>query len=207
MGSEDRFKRSKVQNSHRRKAFLREPRERILIVCEGERTEPQYFKAFQLTNVKIVGTGYNTDSLVNYSLELQNEAIKNKEKFDQVWCVFDRDSFPSQNYNNAFIIAAQNGISIAYSNEAFELWYLLHHHYYDSALSRTDYISKLDGLFGYRYQKNSPNIYEDLKSKQHIAIRNAEKLLLHHTADNPERNNPSTTVHLLVNELNKWLKE
>ena len=60
----------------------------ILIVCEGENTEPSYFNQFRLSSatVKPVGEGYNTLSLVSRAIELANE--KNYEK---VWCVFDKD--------------------------------------------------------------------------------------------------------------------
>ncbi len=39
----------------------------ILIVCEGENTEPSYFNQFRITSAKVksVGEGYNTVSLVN----------------------------------------------------------------------------------------------------------------------------------------------
>jgi hypothetical protein len=42
---------------------------RILIVCEGEKTEPNYFKGFQTNpevydSIDIHGTGYNTVSLI-----------------------------------------------------------------------------------------------------------------------------------------------
>lgn len=39
----------------------------ILIVCEGENTEPSYFNQFRITSAKVepIGEGYNTVSLVN----------------------------------------------------------------------------------------------------------------------------------------------
>lgn len=58
----------------------------ILIVCEGDNTEPSYFNQFRLSfaTVKSVGEGYNTISLVERARQLSNQ-----NKYDQVWCVFD----------------------------------------------------------------------------------------------------------------------
>src|SRR5688572_11689147 len=109
----------------KRKVNVRETIPRFLIVCEGERTEPNYFLSFRVPRdviqVEIHGTGYNTVSLVRKAIEL-----KAKGEYDQAWCVFDRDSFSVESFNAAIKLAKQHRIKVAYSNEAFELWYLLH---------------------------------------------------------------------------------
>jgi hypothetical protein len=60
---------------------------------------------------------------------------------------------------------------------------------------------------GIPYRKNNPDMYYLLEDWQPTAIRNAQTLLdsygSHH---NPERDNPSTTVHYLVQELNKYAR-
>ena len=101
----------------------------ILIVCEGEKTEPNYFKSFRVSSVKInvIGLGANTISLVNETKKLVNEYRRKKIKFDSVWCVFDLDNFPVNNFNNAITLAKSLGYKVAYSNESFELWSLLSH--------------------------------------------------------------------------------
>ena len=84
----------------KRKINVKDTIQRFLIVCEGARTEPIYFKSFrvpkEVISVDIHGTGYNTISLVQRAIELRND-----EDYDQVWCVFDRDIFPPQNFNAA----------------------------------------------------------------------------------------------------------
>lgn len=95
-------------------------------------------------------------------------------------------------------------IKIAYSNEAFELWYLLHFNYYDTKMSRTSYKKMLTSLLKEKYKKNSVDMYEKLLDKQANAIRNAKKLLSAYSSLNPEQDNPSTTVFILVEELNKY---
>lgn len=205
MGSDDLFKRIKEIKEFKRSVGTRgQNRDRILIVCEGEETEQHYFEGFRLTNVTVKGTGYNTDSLIRKAIELRDQAIRAKEKYDQVWCVFDRDSFSPETYNNAFILARTHGIEVAYSNEAFELWYLLHFNYYDTGLSRNQYKAKLSQLLGHEYKKNSRLIFEEIFERQDDAIRNAERLLSQYPNPNPENDNPSTTMHVLVEELRKW---
>ncbi len=117
-----------------------------------------------------------------------------------------------QNINQAIKKASKKinkikEIQIAYSNEAFELWYLLHFNYYETALSRADYKKMLSTpeRLGFSYQKNNPDMYETLQNKQSIAIENANRLLKNYNPPNPGTDNPSTTVHLLVQELNRFL--
>ncbi|MCP4152147.1 MAG: RloB domain-containing protein, partial [bacterium] len=49
-------------------------------------------------------------ALLKYALKLKETAARNHEEYDQVWCVFDRDSFPPQNYNAAIKLAKQKNI-------------------------------------------------------------------------------------------------
>jgi len=101
---------------------------KILIVTEGTKTEPNYFRKFRKFNsgtivydVDVKGLGSNTIDVVDKAIML-----KNNGEYDSVWAVFDRDSFPPNKFNDAIIKAESNGIDCAWSNEAFELWYLYH---------------------------------------------------------------------------------
>lgn len=48
-------------------------------------------------------------------------------------------------------------------------------------------------------------MYQELLDKQQTAIKNAEKLLKNYEPPKPGKDNPSTTVHLLVQKLNEFL--
>jgi hypothetical protein len=176
--------------------------ERFLIVCEGAKTEPNYFRAFRVPKevVTVLGLGSNTVRLVEQAITRASQG-----EWDQVWCVFDRDSFPSRNFNEALELAARHNIQVAYSNQAFELWYLLHFHYCDAAIARAEYCAKLTALLGRPYEKNSEAMYEDLEEKQADAIRNAARLLNQYSPCRLESDNPSTTVHRLVQALNRFV--
>lgn len=196
---------SKRKKSNR-KVKTRDLIERILIVCEGGKTEPNYFKKFPIDkskyHVESRGEGRITKSLVERAIEIQKITLL---PFNKIWCVFDKDDNSDEVFNEARQIAKANNIEVAYSNEAFELWYLLHFNYYYSAISRQQYREKLTELLGHKYEKNSENMYQELEDKQPDAIRNAEKLLNDHFERNgriePAKDNPSTTVHKLVEEL------
>ena len=186
----------------------------FLIVCEGEKTEPNYFRSFpvdtKVIKLDIKGEGKNTKSLVEKAMELKSNAEYDEK--DRFGCVFDRDKNPknpndSQNFNSAITLARNNGIDVAYSNDAFELWYLLHFHFYNTGISRQDYQNMLTKLLGHEYKKNSETIYEELKDKQQDAIKHAKRLLQEYEPPNPETDNPSTTVHLLVEELNSFIPD
>ncbi|MGI2905687.1 RloB family protein [Tolypothrix sp. VBCCA 56010] len=187
-----------------RKVNTREIRQRFLIVCEGEKTEPNYFKSFRVpknvAEVNVQGLGKNPSKLVESAKELNKQ-----DDYDQVWCVFDRNSWTREDFNNAIKNANDQGFKVAYSNEAFELWYVLHFEFINTGIPRSDYLRKLTYLIGRTYQKNSETIYDDLLEKQSIAIRHAENLLKQYDPHIPAEDNPSTTVHLLVQELNKFI--
>ena len=203
MGSDDLF--WKRKNDLKRKTAFRQQKKSLLIVCEGQKTEPNYFRSFCISSLKVevVGTGRNTGSLVDYTIDL-----KEKEDYDQIWCVFDKDSFEDNQFNDAVNKAEKNKFRVAYSNESFELWYILHFEYLHSAIPRTGYISKLSHLLGRRYVKRDKDMYDLLLDKQRTAIRNSERLLDSYASQSvPSSRNPSTTVHLLVRELNRHMKK
>lgn len=207
---DDGFWKHKQVKALKRKVYIRSPRDKFLIVCEGAKTEPNYFRSFRLTSscIKdVFGIGDNTEELVRRTIEYKNNANRYGIRYDQIWCVFDKDAFPVQNFNNALALANQEGIKVAYSNEAFELWYLLHFDYFCTATNRADYITILTSKLGTRYQKNSETMYQKLFDKQMTAIKNAKRLLTSYSLCVPCQNNPSTTVHLLVEELNKFLNQ
>jgi hypothetical protein len=103
-------------------------------------------------------------------------------------------------------LAKKGGIEVAYSNASFELWYILHFEFLNTGISQSDYEKKLTQNLGHKYQKNSDTIYDEILEFQPTAIRNAERLLAQYSPINPEQNNPSTTVHLLVSELNRFIR-
>jgi hypothetical protein len=183
-------------------------RRRVLILCEDSKSSCYYIRSFPFDprRVELIvgGTGRNCDDLVAEAIRLTGIALKEGRAFNDVWCVFDRDAFPLANYHRAFELAHSNSIKVAWSNEAFELWYLLHFNYHDTGICRDDYKAKLRAC-GLTYDKASDLTYDLIKDRQQTAIKFAKKLERFWNEQgvrNPERQNPSTNVHRLVEFLN-----
>lgn len=145
---------------------------------------------------------------------------KNKLDKGQVWCVYDKDSFPASDFNG--VAARAENLSqdnpdlqyhVAWSNECIEFWFLLHFAYYTSNNHRTEYISFLNDKFmelgSGKYQKNLKNIYKILMEKGNpkLAIRYAKRIMKDGHGKTPTEIAPGTTVYELVEELAKYLPE
>ena len=217
-----------IKNKHKGTALSRQmnnksKRKHYLIVCEGEKTEPNYFESLKnalpkgvlsVYDFKIDGTGFNTESLVRKAIDLKT-AWENQLgviKIDKLWVVFDKDSFKPEVFNNAIEICLKNQpiVEAAWTNEAFELWYLLHFHYYNTGISRKQYQDLIEGNFknkglkNYKYKKNSPDMFKLLETygSRENAIKNAHNLEKTYAGRTDFANhNPSTMVHKLVEEL------
>lgn len=205
-----RQKKDHRSSSLTRKQGTREVKQSFLIVCEGVRTEPDYFKAFRMTTatVKAIGQAMNAVSLVNKAISIREADLKKKREYDQCWVVFDKDDFPAQDFNQAIALAKRNGFQVAYSNQAFEYWFLLHFNPYKGSIHRNNYAEMLSKLTGLSYSKCEgfgAVMYNRLINLQHQAIKNAKAVLAEISHGNPAMEESSTTVHLLVSELNRYL--
>lgn len=194
---------------------------KFLLVCEGEATEPNYFYSFHrkaknilcdVEPISIKGKK-QPDKIVEEAIRLKN--TPKGKTYDRIWVVFDKDDASDAKFNKAIQDATKAGIAVAWTNEAFELWYVLHFQYRNTPMSREDYQKAIEaeinkekkGRKKYKYEKNDPNMHSLLEEHgcQETAIRNAEKLLELHPNNgctSCAKSNPCTTVHKLVRELN-----
>lgn len=198
-----------------------EKQKSFLIVCEGE-TEEFYFKSFPVATaiVKPIGIGMSNIKLVEYA-----ETLSKLEEYKgyEVWCVFDFDIDPNienqkQDYDFAIEYAKKQGFQVAYSNDAFELWYVLH--YKDIAsgeIHRDVYFDFLGNMWDINYRKNGKtikfaktvykNLEDDINASQEEAITRAERLFESQKEKLYSEQNPCTTVFELIVALNKYLKQ
>lgn len=188
----------------------------ILIVCEGEQTEPNYFQAIidthrlntVLLQIEVQGVGRGALSLTEYALRLQK---RGPDRYSQIWCVFDKDDFKPDAFDNAINRAKGHSfLRVAWSNEAFELWYVLHFQYLDAAPgyaagpAREYYKARLTDLLRplgcAKYEKNDPTLYALLGPERlQTAMGHARRLQAYHPAETPfHQRLPATTVHELV---------
>ena len=200
------------------KEGTRELRAFFLIVCEGAKTEPNYFKSFPKMAGNLVfdltfdGGGISTTKVLEKALDIRD---KSSQKFDRIWIVFDKDSFPEGHFNKAILDAEKEGIKSAWSNEAFELWYLLHFVYRNTGMSRDEYKKAIEvqvntqikvktGKAGsFSYKKNDAGMYKTLQEygNEKNAMSWAERLEKTYTGQQYAKYNPCTTVYKLVQEL------
>lgn len=208
-----------VEPIFERPAPFRAEKQTILIVCEGENTEPTYFNQFRLSSatIKAIGDGYNTISLVEQATRLQD-----KYQCDQVWCVFDKDSNSAQNFNGAISLANSLNYGIAWSNQAFEYWLILHFEdHQGGGMNRSEYnnkinkyINPLGAVFdGETNKKISDKFFNLLigidpktnAKRTNLAISRAKRNLSFHSGVNLAAAESSTTVFRLVEEILKYV--
>jgi hypothetical protein len=138
---------SRGRSSLSRAKASKTPHQRFLIVCEGEKSEPDYLQGIrvlcrgQLIQIEIVGGAGQTKKVVERAVQLKNEAKarakRNKDKFenfDRIWCVIDVDDHPL--LQEALIQARDHGILVTLSNPCFEVWVVLHHRDHRQSVTR-----------------------------------------------------------------------
>lgn len=192
----------------RRKRGQRPTRNKMLIICEGEKTEPMYFENYRtpqnnLDVIPIPSSRKDVGSIVEFAKKkMQDLDIKGG---DSIWCVYDCDENTDDRISTAYRNAG-NSINMCLSNPSFELWFLLHFSYIDSSLQN-------DGLIGLLkrhipdYSKNN-DCYQILYPLTDTAIKNSKKLEKLHldsgTELNSTRSNPSTQVYKIIEVIKQF---
>jgi len=197
----------------------REPYDAVLIVCEGAKTEPNYFgemrTALRLASANIVVTGKGgTDpmSVVNNAIQ----RFKADPVYDRVYCVFDQDTHTTYQAALEKIAATplrKNGsrrnadiarFEAITSVPCFEYWLLLHYAYTTKPYKQVGQRSACDRLIhDLKHREHLPNygkgakgLYKQTAPLLDDAIRNAKRALL--AAESAATDNPTTHVHELV---------
>lgn len=207
---------SQRRNRERRPArntASREPKRRLLVVCEGKVTEPTYLRGLErlIRNAKLVidippePQGSDPRTLVEWAQDLSQKATelacRENDPFlayDEVWCVFDVDEHPPHRMNDVRQLATAHGVKLAVSNPCFELWLLLHFRESPGSRHRHE-LQRMLGGFIAGYDKRFP--FEMVAPGVDDAMRRAQRL--DRTAKNegePGRN-PTTGVYLLADSI------
>ena len=207
----------KIGKRKTREKRLPEP-ESYLVASEGTQTEVLYFQQIanalnekyqgyedRLTVPKLSIEGMGTS---NFRLieDVSNFLRTSPRIYENIWLVFDKDDVPEAYFDNAIDRASSMGWNTAWTNDSFELWFLLHFEFLQSAISREQYLEKLtnqmkkEGLPG--YEKGDDQVSIILKERRNTAVKNAQKLELLYDSGIPNsKKNPCTTVHHLVQAL------
>lgn len=211
--------------SHRKaksKAQLARPaphrlcRSRFLIVCEGSKTEPNYFRDLKddlgLTNtdVEICGDcGSAPRSVVDRALEL----FAIDPSFDCIFCVFDKDTHTT--YSEAIDLVSNKKmpsgkkIKAIKSIPCFEYWILLHFEYTCSSFVASGGRSAADNVVRAlkrhmpNYRKSAPDLFSSLKPHSGEARKRSAQAIAETLATGSD--NPSSEIHILIDTLAKSL--
>jgi hypothetical protein len=209
---QERQKKQLERKQGRRASF-----DRILIVSEGSKTEPNYFREIRAThrlhtaNVEIQPSQWGTAPIqvVQYAQKLFEDGDRHKNvqrrAFEKIYAVFDRDDHGS--YHEALTLAAsldgklRNDAKQSVSFQAivsipcFELWLLLHFEDIQAPLDRDEVLRHVK-LHIPGYDKGVSNAFHITSAHLAVATQRAERLAARYSArSDPD---PYTSVVELV---------
>lgn len=217
----------------------------FLIFCEDETSEVEYFRWYETDAIKINIFPKQKSMITNVVKAISHckdcsIIDENNDVVDgyEVWCVYDsdknenaKDKFfleDNQTFNIAHTVAESHKINLAWSNDAFELWIILHIMNIDNSdesyKSRKEYYKLLDNYFINHQNPNERLVRilehktfsykKDLKHRKNFieivregilpntmtAIERAQDILeFYKTKNLPyDQWSPCTLVHLLV---------
>jgi hypothetical protein len=205
----DNHPRERQARALQRKKGKRPPYDRVLIVCEGSKTEPLYFDDIRKQNrvptahVKVEPSEYGTQPLqvVNFALD----EFKKTRNFEWVFAVFDRDDHGTyhaalqraQSLDNTLRNDEKRKVRFigAPSVPCFELWLLLHSVDIQAYFHRDEIIARLREYIP-GYSKGANGIYAITQPDLQRAIPRAQHL---QQISNPFAGNESyTNVDIVV---------
>jgi len=161
---------------------------RILILTEDEKSSKYYFNAFKkdeklrrdLASVSVDifhPKDYSPLGLVNDAKRRKNEAIEERNEYDEIWIVLDRDGHV--NFPKALNKAKANQINVALSIRCFEYWVLLHFVYTTHGFRKCDDIIKHIRKNYLKDYSKSYCCYEDLRDRVDDAIKYGDLVVKH----------------------------
>jgi len=224
-----------MDKTHRKKSrtieTLNAIEHRYHIFCEGTKTEPLYFKGFKdsiennpvyknVIQIEIIGTGQSTKNIIN----IARENVKTtKIMHAEIWCLYDKDDFPEDDFNSVSLTvddlnsntetSSDVSYHVAWSNQCFEYWVILHFKNYKSNTHRDCYIETLDKEFmrivGTTYKKNNECLFDHLTTygNPKLAIKWAKDQILECKDLTDAKSAPATKVYLLVEKLAIYLPD
>lgn len=200
-----------------RKQSRRASYDRILIVSEGSKTEPNYFKEIRATyrlhtaNVEVQLGELGTEPLqvVQYAKSLFEKGDCNKQiqprAFEQVYAVFDRDEH--RTYFDALGLAESLDGQLRNDNKqpvkfkaiasvpSFELWLLLHYEDIQAPIHRDEVMRRLKRHIP-GYEKGTGGAFATTRGRLENATQRVQALAANFNAyTDPE---PFSAIHELV---------
>lgn len=217
-------KKSEIDNlwyaKKRNKRILTAP-EKHLILCEGEKTEYNYFNHIK----NVINEKYRERITVDVTptrkgrLVLLEEAEKRvkETKAEHVWLVYDKDDFSESDFDNTVYridnLNKEGNVKYhaLWSNQCIEVWFLIHFIDLKVDVTRKEYIEKLNqnfnnyGIKGI-YKKNDEDIYKKLEPYKNDAIKRMKKVFEEYGNQAPSKTAPASKIYELFDELGAYLE-
>ncbi len=205
----------------RRKAF-KEPRKSILIVCEGEKSEPIYFNALKaklrliIVDVEIIGKGAAPITVVNSAIDLREQRKRKAKKsltkaeYEIIYCVFDVEApTPHGSLTGAVGMAHAHNLEVILSNPCFEYWYILHFRKTSAPFSSSQNVKSALRREHSAYSESDTTIFNVVYPKTSDAIKHSKEVLKeqHNDSEDLSDCNPSTHVHKIVEYLQNTVQQ
>jgi hypothetical protein len=181
----------------------------VLVICEGEVTEVEYFEGIrdyfrslpvEIRTFKVIGLGRDPGSLVAYAIrerDKKDRAARAQRDvnlaYDEVWCVVDVDDHKT--LDQALITARNGRVNLAISFPCFELW-ILYHFEECAASCDSDLVKRKLRKHIKDYDKH---LGRDFPFANHeVARERAQRVDPDHREPNRKGSNPSTNAWLIV---------
>jgi len=204
-----KLERHRRQRNLQRAGSKRPPYQRVLIVSEGSKTEPNYLDEMRIerrlpaAHIRIVPSALGTQprQVVDYAEQL----FRQSGEYDVVVAVFDRDDHAT--YHDALARAEQlNGAMrndfrelvpffVAASVPSFELWLLLHFEDVQAWRPRGEVYARLRAAMP-EYEKGTKGVYARTKANLPLAIARAKRLAARATLRDDQE--PNSTIFQLI---------
>lgn len=186
----------------------------VLVICEDEKSSKDY-----LTDAKV---HYRATAMVDVAnvghsdpRGIVRKAIQKSTKFDQVFCVIDRDTHPT--FNEAVALARENPkVVLITSYPCFEYWLYLHFKYTRRTFRRSGVHSPADQMIGHLKKCEGMKNYDkgQVKSLFKTLLPRLPNAFVHaarsvNDAAKDGESDPSTQLHLVLEkfaELGKTVK-
>lgn len=213
----DNHPRDRQRAKIERKQGRRQPGRRFLVVCEGEKTEPNYLKEIQTSTQIHSANLFVTHAGVTEPRQIVDAAWaifqKGKDEFrpkaaDVVVAIFDRDEH--RTYHEALDFMAvldakktksDDKQSVRFlavpSNSCFELWALLHFKDQQTPIHRHDAFDQVRGFLS-DYDKGMKGLFAQTRENLPTALQRAYRLAERFDS---RTDGPWTGMHLLVHLL------
>lgn len=206
-------RRGRGKQAIRRRHPSRDENDVILIMCEAERTEIEYFRTIRETKLKSgvrisvrwTGTRGDPRRAVKRSVaEIEERAHSSTlSPFDDAWLILDVESPQNPNIVEAVKSAKEcRTLRVVLSNPCFEYWYILHYECTASPFQTSDAARKKLKEHFPNYSKTNSAIAIDALPRTKTAMANSITLSASVTGYcSPLSCNPSTNLHAVIDRI------